>query len=52
VIIKKSAQEIEKMAQSGLILAATLDQLQSKIRPDCAIFSISCADFLMITAGA
>jgi methionyl aminopeptidase len=33
VIIKKSAEEIEKMAQSGLILAATLDQLQSKIRP-------------------
>jgi methionyl aminopeptidase len=33
VIIKKSPQEIEKMAQSGLILAATLDEIEGKIRP-------------------
>jgi methionyl aminopeptidase len=33
VIIKKSAEEIEKMAEAGLILAATLDLLQSKIKP-------------------
>jgi methionyl aminopeptidase len=33
VIIKKSREEIEKMAQSGAILAATLDLMQSSIRP-------------------
>jgi methionyl aminopeptidase len=33
VIIKKSRGEIDKMAQAGAILAATLDLLQSKIRP-------------------
>jgi methionyl aminopeptidase len=33
VIIKKSAEEIEKMAQSGLILAATLDLMQQSVRP-------------------
>jgi methionyl aminopeptidase len=33
VIIKKSPPEIDKMAQAGLILAATLDQLERKIRP-------------------
>jgi methionyl aminopeptidase len=33
VIIKKSAEEIEKMAEAGLILAATLDLLEAKIKP-------------------
>jgi methionyl aminopeptidase len=33
VIIKKSQQEIEKMAKAGAILAATLDLLEGKIRP-------------------
>jgi methionyl aminopeptidase len=33
VIIKKSREEIEKMAQSGAILAATLDLVHSSIRP-------------------
>jgi methionyl aminopeptidase len=33
VIIKKSRKEIEKMAQAGAILVATLDLLQSKVRP-------------------
>jgi methionyl aminopeptidase len=33
VIVKKSPEEIEKMAAAGAILAATLDLLQSKIRP-------------------
>jgi methionyl aminopeptidase len=33
VIIKKSAEEIEKMAQAGLILASTLDLIESSIRP-------------------
>jgi methionyl aminopeptidase len=33
VIIKKSREEIEKMAQSGAILAATLDLMQNSIRP-------------------
>ena len=33
MIIKKSPEEIEKMAASGLILAATLDLMQSSIRP-------------------
>jgi methionyl aminopeptidase len=33
VIIKKSPQEIEKMAQAGLILAATLDEIERKVRP-------------------
>jgi methionyl aminopeptidase len=33
VIIKKSPQEIDKMAQSGLILAATLDEMERNIRP-------------------
>jgi methionyl aminopeptidase len=33
VIIKKSREEIEKMAQSGAILAATLVLMQSSIRP-------------------
>jgi methionyl aminopeptidase len=33
VIIKKSPEEIEKMAEAGLILAATLDLLQSKVKP-------------------
>jgi methionyl aminopeptidase len=33
VIIKKSHSEIEKMAQSGVILAATLDLMQSSVRP-------------------
>jgi methionyl aminopeptidase len=33
VIIKKSPEEIEKMARSGLILAATLDLIESSIRP-------------------
>jgi methionyl aminopeptidase len=33
VIIKKSAEEIEKMARAGLILAATLDLIESSIRP-------------------
>jgi len=33
VIIKKTPQEIEKMAASGAILVATLQLLQSKIRP-------------------
>jgi methionyl aminopeptidase len=33
VIIKKSPEEIEKMARAGTILVATLDLLQSKIRP-------------------
>jgi methionyl aminopeptidase len=33
VIIKKSPLEIEKMAQSGLILAATLDEMERSIRP-------------------
>jgi methionyl aminopeptidase len=33
VIIKKSPEEIEKMAKAGVILAATLDLLESKIRP-------------------
>ncbi len=32
VIIRKSPEEIEKMAASGLILAATLDLMQSSIR--------------------
>jgi methionyl aminopeptidase len=33
VIIKKSPEEIEKMARAGLILAATLDLMESRIRP-------------------
>jgi methionyl aminopeptidase len=33
VIIKKSPEEIEKMAQAGTILAATLDLIESRIRP-------------------
>jgi methionyl aminopeptidase len=33
VIIKKSPEEIEKMARAGAILAATLDLLEGKIRP-------------------
>jgi methionyl aminopeptidase len=33
VIIRKSQEEIEKIAQAGLILAATLDLLESKIKP-------------------
>jgi methionyl aminopeptidase len=33
VIIKKSPEEIEKMAKAGAILAATLDLLEGKIRP-------------------
>jgi methionyl aminopeptidase len=33
VIIKKSPEEIEKMARSGAILAATLDLMESSIRP-------------------
>jgi methionyl aminopeptidase len=33
VIIKKSPQEIESMTRAGAILVATLDMLQSKIRP-------------------
>jgi methionyl aminopeptidase len=32
VIIKKSPEEIEKMAKAGAILAATLDLLEGKIR--------------------
>jgi methionyl aminopeptidase len=33
VIIKKSPEEIEKMARAGLILATTLDLMEAKIRP-------------------
>ena len=33
MIIKKSPEEIEKMARAGLILAATLDLMEGKIRP-------------------
>ena len=33
MIIKKSPAEIDKMAQAGAILVATLHQLQSRIRP-------------------
>jgi methionyl aminopeptidase len=33
VIIKKSPEEIEKMARAGAILAATLDLMQTSIRP-------------------
>jgi methionyl aminopeptidase len=33
VIIKKAPQEIDKMAAAGLILAATMDMIESKIRP-------------------
>jgi methionyl aminopeptidase len=33
VIIKKSPEEIEKMAKAGAILAATLDLLEGKVRP-------------------
>jgi methionyl aminopeptidase len=33
VIIKKSAEEIEKMAQAGAILVATLDLLEGRIGP-------------------
>jgi methionyl aminopeptidase len=33
VIIKKSPDEIDKMAQAGAILAATLDTIERKIRP-------------------
>jgi methionyl aminopeptidase len=33
VIIKKSPEEIEKMAKAGAVLAATLDLLKGKIRP-------------------
>jgi methionyl aminopeptidase len=33
VIIRKSPEEIEKIAQAGVILAATLDLVQSKVRP-------------------
>jgi methionyl aminopeptidase len=33
VIIKKSPQEIEKMARAGEVLVATLNQLESRIRP-------------------
>ena len=33
VIIKKSPEEIEKMARAGAILVATLDLLEGKIRP-------------------
>jgi methionyl aminopeptidase len=33
VIIKKSREEIEKIARAGSILVATLDLLESKIRP-------------------
>ena len=31
MIIKKSPEEIEKMARAGLILAATLDPMEGKI---------------------
>jgi methionyl aminopeptidase len=33
VIIKKSPEEIEKMAQAGAILVAALDEVEAKIRP-------------------
>jgi methionyl aminopeptidase len=33
VIIKKSPEEIDKMAQAGTILAATLDLMQNNVRP-------------------
>jgi methionyl aminopeptidase len=33
VIIKKSPEEIEKMARAGAILAATMDAIEPKIRP-------------------
>jgi methionyl aminopeptidase len=33
VIIKKSPEEIEKMARAGAILVATLEQLEGRIRP-------------------
>jgi methionyl aminopeptidase len=33
VIIKKSAQEIEKMAAAGAVLVATLEMIERKIRP-------------------
>jgi methionyl aminopeptidase len=33
VIIKKSPREIDKMARAGAILAATMDEIESKIRP-------------------
>ena len=33
MIIKKSPEEIEKMARAGAILVATLDLLEGKIRP-------------------
>jgi methionyl aminopeptidase len=33
VIIKKSPEEIEKMARAGAILVATLEELEGKVRP-------------------
>ena len=33
MIIKKSPEEIEKMARAGAILAATLDLIEANIRP-------------------
>jgi methionyl aminopeptidase len=43
VIIKKSAGEIEKMARSGAILAATLDLLRSMIRPGVSTSELDAA---------
>ena len=50
MIIKKSPEEIEKMAGAGAILAATLDLIDGAIRPGIttkelvayAVISISC----------
>ena len=33
MIIKKSPEEIDKMARAGAILIAVLDMLQGKVRP-------------------
>jgi methionyl aminopeptidase len=43
VIIKKSAGEIEKMARSGAILAATLDLLHGMIRPGVSTAELDAA---------
>jgi methionyl aminopeptidase len=43
VIIKKSAGEIEKMARSGAILAATLDLIRGTIRPGVSTAELDAA---------
>jgi methionyl aminopeptidase len=43
VIIKKSPEEIEKMARAGTILVATLDLIESRIRPGVSTAELDAA---------